>query len=559
MTTSQLGAVQRWLVIGLGAVAVLAVVGLAFAITGGEPPRPEFADEGDHDEGTPVDGGVLRLGLERPRSLDPALADRGLQAELIAADLLFDGLTQLDPDTQEATPAVATDWSADNTLKVWTFTLSPEARFHNGNQITSDHVVFSLQRVAKRGPSSTASVQLEIIQGYRPFAVDGSVDRLAGVEAIDPGTVRITLNRPLASLPLLLANPVYGIVPPGAVEADAPPFGEEPRGSGPFRLASRTADELTLVAADGADVHLEGIVVRLVDDPEVAYESFEDGDLDVVRVPADQVPAAVDRYGSEHFHPYSAELFYAFNLERPKYANRQLRRAVMAAVDRQAVVDEVYAGTVVPLDSVVPAGVPGHQDDACPEVCSADQEAAERILRQAFPDGDVPTVRIDYDEGAPQDDIARRIHDDLEDAGIPAELRPRPFESSSGDSYQSFVASGEQELFRLGWIGAYPSPEAYLWPLFASDALDNVIGYSNAEVDRLLRRAREIRNVDRSLELYREAERLILRDLPIVPLVQFQTHAVVSERVNGFDLTVLGTFSASDVWLEGGGDGAGDD
>lgn len=554
---SERGAVQRWVGIALGVVALLAVGGLVLALTAGDPPRPDLVDGADEPAGPPVDGGVLRMGLERPGSLDPALADRGLQAELIAADLLFDGLTALDPDSQEALPSVAAEWSADDTLKVWTFTLEPEARFHNGRRIRAGDVVFSLQRVAKRGPSSTASVQLELIEGYRPFAVDGEAERLAGLEVVDERTVRITLNRRLASFPLLMANPVYGIVPEEAVGPVEPPFGEEPVGSGPFRLERRTDDELNLVAAEGADVHLDGITVALVDDPATAYERFEDGDLDVVRVPADRVRDAVDRFGNTHFHPYAAELFYAFNLDKPKYANRQFRRAIVAAIDRPAVVDEVYAGTVLPLDAVVPDGVPGHQGDACPPVCHADRERAEELVERAFPNGNVPTVNIDYDEGAPQDEIARRIHNDLEAVGIPAELRPRPFDSDTGDSYQAFVASGDQELFRLGWIGAYPSPHAYLWPLFASEALDNVIGYSNPRVDDLLRRARRTRRTDRQLELYQRAERRILEDLPIVPLVQFQTHAVVSDRVAGFQLTVNGTFPASQVWLAGGGAGEG--
>jgi ABC-type transport system substrate-binding protein len=192
-------------------------------------------------------------------------------------------------------------------------------------------------------------------------------------------------------------------------------------------------------------------------------------------------------------------------------------------------------------------------------VCEHDPERAEVLLEEAFPDGKIPTVSIDFDEGAPQDAIAERISEDLEDVGIPTELRPRPFEvpaGAEGEDYQTFVASGEQQLFRLGWIGAFPSPEAYLSPLFTSNAPDNVIGFSNEGVDKLLNDARATLDRDARLELYRQAEGAVMARVLIIPLVQFQTHLVVSPRVQGLQVTVAGTFDPSSVWLaDAGGDG----
>lgn len=545
--------------IGIVVGLLVALVGGAFvALTGGD-------DDGLTIPENPVDGGTLRLGLERPRSLDPALADRGLQSELVAADLLFDGLTAIDPDTLEAVPSVAGEWVARAENTVWNFTIAEGRTFHNGRPITAEDVKFSLERVVQRGPSSTASVQLEMVEGYRAFAVDAAADTLSGIRALEDGRLQIRLTRRFATLPLLLASPVYGIVPEEALGPEAAEsFDEEPMGSGAFRIESRTDDTLSLVATDNADVYLDGVEVQLLDDPLDGYNAFGEGALDVVRVPAERVGDARTRFGDEHFRPYGAELFYAFNIEWERFQPRPFRKAILAAIDRDAIVSEIYGNTVLRLDGIVPRGIPGHQEDVCGEDCVHDPGRARDLVEEAWPGGEVPRVGIDFDEGAPQDAIAEQISEDLEAVGIPTKLRPRPFESlgapeGEGEDeldYQTFVASGHQMLFRLGWIGAFPSPEAYLSPLFTSGAPDNVIGFSNETVDRLLKDARFTLDRDARLDLYQRAEREIMERVLIVPLVQFQTHMVVAPRVQGFDVTVSGTFDASRIWLADAGPGA---
>src|SRR5439155_6718435 len=103
-------------------------------------------------------GGTLRLGIERPESLDPAAISPGSQSELLVADLLFDGLTHVDDTAVVATPAIASAWTADADQKSWQFTLRPGARFSNGRTVTATDVKYSLERVSKKGGTSLASL-----------------------------------------------------------------------------------------------------------------------------------------------------------------------------------------------------------------------------------------------------------------------------------------------------------------------------------------------------------------------------------------------------------------
>lgn len=530
-------------------VAVVVIAAGALVLVGGDDDPSTGADDAE-PAGPPRPGGSITLALERPPTLDPADADRGIQAELILADIMFDGLTAFDGEKNMAVASIAERWASSDDLLLWSFQLRADARFHDGTPVTADDVKFTLERIARKGQDSAGSVQLELIDGYRQLAIDGSADQLTGVIVKDARTIEIALTEPSTNLPMLLSNPIYGVVPKAAVAAPDPPFGTRPVGSGPFRIERVNGTTIELVRAEGVDAYLEGVTLRFHDTAAEAYAAFADGEADFTRVPAERVSEAAGAFGADRFVPYGAELFYGINLRKEKFSDVRFREAIVRAIDRDAIVTDIYGDTVLPLDSILPQGVPGHRDDVCD--CEHDPERAEALIAQVFPEGNVPEVRIDFDEGAPQDSIADHIRRDLEAVGIPAVLRARPFDDASDDDYQAFVASGEQELFRLGWIGAYPSPEVYLGPLFATGSPDNVVGFSDSEVDAALTEARRMTDLTARRARFAQVEEKILAKYPIVPLVQFQTHAVTSERVEGLAVTVAGTFDITQVWVTDG-------
>jgi oligopeptide transport system substrate-binding protein len=539
-------------VITVGVLVVLVVLAaLGSCQRGPDEPRPPAGDErlqrGEPAETTePQRGGVLRIGLERPRHLDPALTQPVPQSELIMADLLFDTLTTFDPETGGPLPALAESWEASDDLRVWTFRLRPDATFADGGApVTSVDVKYTLERIARPGSGSPSSVQLEPVAGFQEFSVRGEAEELSGVRAADAHVVEIELSEPLADLPLLLSSPVFGVVPRALVEADPEAFDRRPLGSGPFRLESRDDDTLELVRAAGSPALLDGVTVRFFDAMEDAFEAFAAGELDWTLVPTDLVEVAEERYGgAAEAVPYRAELFYGFNLADPKFADERFREAIVLAVDAAAVVDQAYAGTLLPLAGVVVSGVPGHQDDACGGGCDHDPERARALVAEVFGDEPVPEVAIDFDEGSRQAEVAAVMAAGLEAAGIPAALRGRPFAE-----YQEFVAGGGQELFRLGWAGGYPAAHAYLAPLFRTGSPDNVLGLSVSEFDEGLEAARREADAEARHDRYRGLERLVMARFPLVPLGQFQTHTLMGRSVRGLELAVTGTFDSTRVWL----------
>ena len=501
----------------------------------------------------PRRGGVLRVGVigpqgepavERLQSLDPAQA-RSL-AELLTADQLFESLTSYDERTLKVRPGLAVRWESTPDQQHWDFILREGATFANGRPVNSADVKYSLERIARKGSTSPVALQLELVSGFRAFNVDGTAPALAGVITPAPHVVHIDLDQPLSSLPALLGSPVFGVVPKEVVEAPPPakPFAEQPVGSGPFVMRSRDASVIHLARAPGSQAQLAGIDLVLHSDQTAAYNAFTRRQLDFSPVPLSRVEETRRTRGGAASRPYLAELFYGFNLKNPKFADPRFREAIVHAIDREAIVTEVYKNTVRPSIGVVPMGTPGFVPDVCGDKCRYDPAASRSLVAAVFGATPPPQVTIDFDEDPTQRTIALGMQEDLNAVGIPTAIRPH-----MPEDYLKFAVSGQQELFRLGWIGAYPTADAFLSPLFVSGLPDNVTGFSSPEIDALLKGARAQADEAQRIELYRQAERKIMELVPLVPIAQFDTHAVVAPSVRELVLTAAGTFDASRVWL----------
>jgi ABC-type transport system substrate-binding protein len=529
------------------AIAIVVVLLIAACSDSKKPSGSSNSSAGT--SGKPVVGGTLRVGIERPKTLDPSLVSPGSQSELLVADLLFDGLTRLDNKAVTTSPAIAISWASSADQKSWEFVLRADARFSNGRAITATDVKYSLERVAKLGETSLAALRIDQISGFTPFAT-GAAPELAGVRIIDEHIVAIDLDTPVAILPELLSAPEFGIVPREAVEAATPAFATAPITSGPFSFAGTQGDIVKLVRATQGGAYLDAVELHEYDSQNLgkSYDDFIAGQLDWSVVPNDRAEDAAQRFGLDAFRPFDAELFYAFNLLDPTFADTRFRQAIVKAIDRAAIVKAVYPGIADLLNGVVPAGVAGHVDDPCGEPCKFDPDAARLLLAAAFPDGNIPTFNLDYFTGTGEEAVAGSIATNLAAVGINVTKRPLAPGGDPGQ-YDLFAVSGQQQLFRLGVIGMYPSPDAYLVPLFLSGSRDNATGFNVPDIDQLLQSARATSDPVARQQLYQQAEQQIMALAPIVPIAQFRTKAVVAKRVRDLLVTVNGTFAGDKVWL----------
>ncbi len=162
-----------------------------------------------------------------------------------------------------------------------------------------------------------------------------------------------------------------------------------------------------------------------------------------------------------------------------------------------------------------------------------------------FPNG-APEITFDIAIAPPLvDAAARQIVDDLAKVGVPVKLQPIP-----ADQYAARTAAADRELFQASWSAAYPSPDAFLAPLFYSPSISNVSALKDQKVDEAISNAQKEANNETRKREYQSAERNVMDKLPIVPLVQYPVNSVASNGVRGVDPLPTGNFNIANVWLE---------
>jgi len=485
----------------------------------------------------PPPGDALRFGVVGLEHLDPAFVLPGDQSGMVAIDLLFDGLTAWDPVMSAPVPGLAT-WTVDPSLTTWTFELRDGLTFSDGSPLAASDVKASLDRVARLGDLSLAGVRLDVIDG-RSDVASGATAELTGVEVVDERTLVIRTTQPYAALPELLSSPLYGVVPSDADAVTG--FDATPVGSGPYRVAGRDGGLVRLEPVDGGD--RPAIELAIYPDATAAFSGFSDGLTDWSIVPAGQLDEAEATFGREAVAPQLVQLFYGFNLRDPVLSDLALRRAVVQAVDRQALLDTILESGD-PLDGVLPPSVPGAVADACGSACAFDPGAARLAIAAIEAERPLPVLSIDVYDDPVERAVAELIAGDLRAVGLRVDVAVLAF-----DEYRSFVVSGDQQVFTFGWAGVAPDGDVFLAPLLDSASPDNPVGLADPVVDLAIRAARAEPDRDQRLALYGEIDRAAMTQVPILPIAAYRTATVIGDRVAGYVPRPDGTFVADSLRL----------
>lgn len=514
-------------------VGVLALLGAACSDDDGAAPAPDRPAPGGE---TPTAGGTLRVALPGPVPTSPTDVSPADPAGMLAADLLWDGLTAPDADGG-VRPALAASWDTDDAT-TWTFELDRDATFGDGTPVTAADVVASLEAVAAGGEGSLAATRLEVIQGWAEWTA-GSAEDLVGLRAPDDVTVVIALTAPLAGLPDLLAGPLYGITPATGADAGLPVT------SSGATVTAGDGSIVRVAPGDRLDAWVDAVELHPTGGAGEAWEAFLDGAVDVAAVPPSVRDLATEidlqtRLVTQA--PSHTIILLGLRAADGPLVDRPLRQAIAAAVDQPEVIDAAgLGGRADPLADLVPAGVPGWDEDACPQRCDADPDRARELL--AGYEGSVPSVRLDHEDSPLQRTIAAELADQLAAVGITVALVEHP-----PDVYPGVVARGEVAAFLTGWVGLFPRPEAFVTPLLATGSGDNVVALSNDGLDGALRDAgADLDGPDpaRWAEIAGSA-----RDISVlVPLAQMRTRIGHTSAVRDVVLRLDGTLDLAKVWL----------
>ncbi len=360
-----------------------------------------------------------------------------------------------------------------------------------------------------------------------------------GVRAIDEHTLEIRLRHPVPYFLTLMGFYPFSPVNRRCVETHGYPGWTRPEnlvGNGPFRLEfRRVRDRIRLVKSptywNRDAVRLNTVDALAVKSATTMLNLYMTGQADwITTVPTEVV---TDLMARDDFQPapFLGLYYYLINTEKPPLGDARVRRALALAVDRDEIVERVTRSGQVPAYSVVPDEISKYMAYAPPVFGAFDPAEARRLLAEAgYPDGrGCPKIELLYNTSESHKAIAEVIQSQWKrHLGIDASL--------SNQEWGAYLTARRQRRYmiaRAGWIGDYVDPNTFL-DLFTSDNPQNQSGWSSAEYDRLVRLAQLEPDDARRLELFRAAERIVLAELPLIPIYFYVSQSMVRPYVEGF-------------------------
>lgn len=489
----------------------------------------------------------LRYYIGIPSAIDPygVAEEFGLQV----AYQLFDPLMRYDFAAGQLKGLAASSFEVSDDAKSFTFTLS-SATFHNGDPVTSgdfkrawERLINPPQELEKAHGSSPSAYLLSLVRGYREL-LSGAASELSGVTCPDDRTLHVELTAPYADFPYVCAHPALAPVPAAALE-DSGSFYTKPIGNGPFYLADawKEGHNISLLRYDSyyrAGASIDGVLFSVLDSGDTAVKRFEADALDVSRFYPAQANAAVDSYGQSddgdtvsegHGVLLGAEIsayYLACNVKSDALASPIVRRAISLLIDREAICDALYAGTMLPADSIVPPGVAGRPDEGW-EYAKHDPDKAAALLDSvAKMSAGTRGIKVSlgFSTSGGHEKVMDAIVQSLLKAGIEVNE-----EKSELSKLETDATRARLDLLRLDWTPDTPTLDAALYPLLHSGSPQNAGAYENAEVDAALDEARSIVDDQARQTRCLDALRAVADDMPVIPLMYYTHRMVAAKRV----------------------------
>ena len=499
-----------------------------------EAPSREFTE--------PLSGGVFRRLWADPPTLDPHLTSDTTSAGIVVE--VFSGLVALNVDLQ-LVPDLAESWTIDNGV-VYTFKLRPNATFHNGKPVTAEDFKWSLERAANpKTASPVADTYLNDIEGAMEY-IEGNASEISGIKVIDDRTLQITIDAPKAYFLAKLTYPTAYVLDQETVEAGGRSWWvDNPVGTGAFKLAEyRIGERIVLERNDyyyREPALLDSIVMNLAGGQAMAM--YENDEIDITGVGLFDLDRVLDPT-----EPLNQELVIAppgfsvsyigFNTTKPPFDDPKFRQALNHAVDKELIATEVLSELVQPAYSILPPGFPGYTDEI--DGLMYDPDLAKQLLEEsAYADADSRpriVVTVPGTGGTIGLDLEVILEMWKQTLGIEVEIQQVEWatylEDLEDQKFQAFAG--------LGWEADYPDPQDFLDILFHTDSGINHGAYSNAAVDSVLEEARTEPDVLRRIELYHDAEQLIVNDAAWVPMwFTGERYALVKPNVDGYAMTPM--------------------
>ncbi len=508
-------------------------------------------------------GGTLVFGRGGDSvGLDPAFETDG--NSFMVCDNVYNQLVTYAEESTDIIPALATKWEISPDGLTYTFHLRKGVKFHDGTDFNADAVVFSLGRQMKEKRVKFYRHKWEFPKDQPPpeYWLSMEMDKIIDtIEAVDDYTVVFHLKRPEAPFLADLGMDFASIVSPTAVLKYGPDFKSHPVGTGPFKFVKWIKDDRIILEANkdywGGRPYLDRVIFRVIPDNSVRFLELKAGNIHICQFPnpEDIELAKKDPNLKLVSQPGMNIGYISFNHTKPLWQDKRIRKAIMYAINRKAIVDNIYYGLGTVAKNTIPPIMWGYND--CIIDYPYDPEMAKKLLKEAkffeklkeagqtkITLWSMPVPRPYNPNGMK---VGEAVQADLKKVGIDVELVT--FEWGTYLKKQR-EQDPSMDLFQLGWTGDNGDPDNFLAVLLDGYADPNIrTQWKNIEYHEIITKAKQTFDKEERIKLYKRAQEIIHEEVPLINVAHSLVIWPMRKNVMNYKLHPTGSVFLHKVWL----------
>lgn len=451
--------------------------------------------------------------IGEPKTLDPTQV-----SDLVVyyvTHQIYDNLIYYGTD-QTLTPGLAESWTYSDDGTEITFKLKEGVKFHNGDVMTADDVVFSLN----------TAMASSFTKG-----VTAVMDK---VEKVDDNTVVLKLKHSYGPIEYCIASSQLVIVNKKAYEADPEGYGRKPIGTGPYQFVEwKSGDKIILKAFEDyykGPAEIKDVTFKIITDGSTAVVALENGEIDII-----DTPPKTDRQNlieNPDIKYYETEIaatvFITINHKSELGKNKKFREAIAHAIDKESMVIGAVEGIGSVLHTPMAKSCFGWPEDF--KNREYDVEKAKQLLAEAgFPNG--LNIVLKTTESATYYKPTEVLQDQLKQIGINASIS----KMERGAFWDDILTKRDYDIAVSAATATYPDSD-YIYSTFHSSMIENgknYYNYSNPKLDELLDKGRLSNDQEERKQIYREVCELFKEDVVSIPLYTYMTPIAANKDLKG--------------------------
>ena len=499
-----------------------------------------------------ADGITVQIG-PNPETLDPALNSAVDGGNMLIT--LFETLLIIDQDNK-VQPGQAEKYEVSPDGLTWTFTMRDGLKWSDGTELNAKDFEYTFKRIADTNVAAPyAETVIGMIEGYKD-AIDSKNPEKLNVKASDDGkTLTIKLAYPCSYFDKIVAFGTMSPVQKATVEKNGDSWATKPETyvcNGPYTITEWTPSEKIVCKKnenykggwDSSKIVNDKLTFLLLEDSSASYTAYTGGTAQLIKdVPTEEIPTLKkDKKDEFNVDPNLGTYYLSMNLNKAPFNNKNVRKALSLAIDRDYVANTVMQGTYTPAYNYVGTGV----DDVDPgkflenskaanggktyisEDYKANLEEAKKALAEAgYPEGKgFPTITYSTNDTGYHKALAEYLQQVYKDLGITMNI-----DIVDWSSFTPKRRAGEYEMARNGWVMDY-NDASNMIELFTSTNGNNDGKYNNPAFDKAMNDSKVADKTAHFAALH-EAEKIVSEDYGFIPVAYYNDFWLQSTSLKG--------------------------